>query len=88
MGKRGGWPPSGFGGRLKAIREALGVSQAELAERVGAHVFTVSKLERGLHEPAWPLALALADALGVSVELFRVGKRAGRPKKGGAQDHG
>ena len=33
---------------------------------------TVSKLERGAQEPAWPLVLALARALGVEVTAFVV----------------
>ena len=64
------WSPTGFGERLKAIREASGKSQQHLAEAVGVDVMTVSRLERGGQEPAWPLALAIAKALGVSCEAF------------------
>ncbi len=90
MTKHGGWPRSGFAERLKAERERTGLSQADLAERAGCGVMTVSKLERGAQEPAWPLVLALAKALGVEVTAFVVegeaesppAKRArGRPKK-------
>jgi transcriptional regulator with XRE-family HTH domain len=70
MTKQGGWPPSGFGGRLKDLREQAGMSQARLAERAGCHPLTVSKIERGLHEPAWPLVQALARALGVTCAAF------------------
>jgi transcriptional regulator with XRE-family HTH domain len=59
---------------LKATREQAGLSQRELAERAGAHYMTVSKVERGAIEPAWPLVLALARALGVSVAAFEVGE--------------
>jgi transcriptional regulator with XRE-family HTH domain len=72
MSKHGGWPPSGFGGRLKAERERAGLTQDKLAERAGCHPFTLSKLERGTQEPAWPLVLALAKALGVDVGAFVV----------------
>jgi transcriptional regulator with XRE-family HTH domain len=71
MTKRGGWPESGFGRRLKATREAKGLSQAQLAEAAGCHTFTISKLERGEQEPAWPLVLALAKALGVDCKAFQ-----------------
>jgi transcriptional regulator with XRE-family HTH domain len=55
---------------LKRERERVGISQQELAERAGCALQTVSKLERGVQEPAWPLVLALANALDVGVEVF------------------
>jgi transcriptional regulator with XRE-family HTH domain len=89
MTKQGGWPPSGFGGRLKRLREAAGLTQEQVAERAGCNQFTVAKLEGGRQEPAWPLVLQLADALGVSTEEFRARgdepepapPRRGRPRK-------
>ena len=71
MSKIGGWEPTGFAARLKALREAAGLSQPELAEKAGCHKITVSKLERGEQEPAWPLVLSLCKALGVTCEAFR-----------------
>jgi transcriptional regulator with XRE-family HTH domain len=70
MTKQGGWPPSGFSARLKAEREKAGLTQKQLAEKAGCNVFTVAKLERGSQEPAWPLVLALAKALGVDCTAF------------------
>src|SRR5436305_12191091 len=70
MTRRGGWPPSGFGERLRRVREQAGLSQRELAEKAGCNPFTVAKAERGEQEPAWPLVLALARALGVEVGAF------------------
>jgi transcriptional regulator with XRE-family HTH domain len=66
----GGWPPTGFGRRLQVLREAAGLSQQELAAAAGCHLMTISKLERGVQEPAWPLVLALARALGVACTEF------------------
>jgi transcriptional regulator with XRE-family HTH domain len=82
MTRVGGWPPTGFAGRLKAVRQKAGLTQRELAGRVGCHHLTVSRLERGEQEPAWPLVLALAEALGVSCEDFRrvAAGPAGRPE--------
>lgn len=80
MTKRGGWAPSGFGERLQALRERAGLTQGELGAKAGCHSFTVSKLERGEQEPAWPLVLALAKALGVGVNEFVV-EHPRRPKK-------
>jgi transcriptional regulator with XRE-family HTH domain len=87
MTKRGGWPDTGFGQQLKTIREAKGLSQAQLAEKAGCHHFTISKLERGEQEPAWPLVIALASALGVDCMAFQSGEKPApseeaSPKKG------
>jgi transcriptional regulator with XRE-family HTH domain len=89
MTRQGGWPGTGFGRRLREVREAKGLSQQQLADLVGLHVMSVSKLERGVQEPAWPLVVSIADALGVTCEAFRdhtggaeEGARPrGRPKK-------
>jgi transcriptional regulator with XRE-family HTH domain len=67
MTLKGGWPPTGFGLGLKARREKLKLSQQEIAVRAGCHWSTVAKLEQGRQEPALPLALALADAVGVAL---------------------
>jgi transcriptional regulator with XRE-family HTH domain len=56
---------------LKRLREARGLTQQELGWQSGCHAMTIAKLERGVQEPAWPLVLALAKALGVSCEAFR-----------------
>jgi transcriptional regulator with XRE-family HTH domain len=70
MPGRGDFPETGFGGRLKALREAAGLSQEQLAHRAGCSTFTVSRLERGTQDPAWPLVVALAKALGVTPNDF------------------
>ncbi|HJT79461.1 MAG TPA: helix-turn-helix transcriptional regulator, partial [Gemmataceae bacterium] len=62
--------PTGFGGQLKRLREAAGLTQGQLGERAGYHGFTVAKLEQGLQEPTWPTVLALAAALGVNCLAF------------------
>jgi transcriptional regulator with XRE-family HTH domain len=70
MTRQGGWPDSGFGRRLKEIRESKGMSQQQLADKAACRSETVSRLERGEQEPAWPLVKALANALGVSCLAF------------------
>jgi DNA-binding XRE family transcriptional regulator len=70
MSKHGGWDATGFGGKLKQVREQAGLSQQELAERTGCNKFTVAKLEQGKQEPAWPLVLAFCRALGVNCLAF------------------
>jgi putative transcriptional regulator len=53
---------------LKELRTELGLTQAELAERVGVTRKTVNTIENGIFSPSALLAIKLAKALGVSVE--------------------
>lgn len=62
--------PTGFGLRLKELREAAGLSQQELADRIGFHKLSVAKIEQGIREPTWASVLALANALGVTSDAF------------------
>jgi transcriptional regulator with XRE-family HTH domain len=71
MTRVGGWPDTGFAARLRALREARGWSQQTLAEKAGCRLETVSRLELGKQEPAWPLVLALGKALGVDCTAFQ-----------------
>jgi transcriptional regulator with XRE-family HTH domain len=64
------WPASGFGQRLRELRDGRGLSRRELAEAAGCHPTTLVKMELGTREPAWPLVLALAKALGVTPNDF------------------
>lgn len=59
-----------FAGRLRELREARGLSQAQLAEVAGMHRFGVAKLEQGVREPAWATVIALAAALGCTPNDF------------------
>lgn len=54
--------------RLKDRRAELGLTQAELAERVGVTRKTVNTVENGIFTPSTTLALKLAKALGLTVE--------------------
>ena len=69
--KREQWPKAEFGACLRRAREAAGLSQQALAVRAGVSVFAVSKIEQGAVEPSWPMACALADALGAGLGEFR-----------------
>jgi transcriptional regulator with XRE-family HTH domain len=61
-----------FAERLKALREAANLTQAQLAERSGLNQFGVAKLEQGVREPAWATVQALAKALGVDCLAFTI----------------
>jgi DNA-binding XRE family transcriptional regulator len=56
---------TGFGERLRALREAKGWTQGQLAQRAGLRMNSVSRLELGKYPPTWPTVLALAAALGL-----------------------
>jgi putative transcriptional regulator len=57
-----------LGNRLKEIRAAQNLTQAELAERVGVSRKTINTVENGVFVPSTTLALALAQTLSVRVE--------------------
>jgi transcriptional regulator with XRE-family HTH domain len=63
-------PP--FAQKLKAAREAAGITQAQLAELSGLHLGAVFKLEQGKREPSWATVQALAKALDVDCRAFAV----------------
>lgn len=59
-----------FGRRVRAIREAAGLSQEQLAELAGLHRTYVSSLERGQRNVGLDNIYALASALKVSPAVF------------------
>jgi transcriptional regulator with XRE-family HTH domain len=74
---------------LRQLRDAAGLTQAQLAEKAGLHRQGVAKLETGEREPAWGTVQALARALGVGCSEFENGEAEeaeasrprGRPRK-------
>ncbi|MDB4880245.1 MAG: transcriptional regulator [Gemmatimonadetes bacterium] len=65
--------PDELESRLREERARLGLTQAQLAERVGVSRKTINTVENGVFVPSTVLALRLADALGTTVErLFRL----------------
>jgi transcriptional regulator with XRE-family HTH domain len=61
---------SGFGDRLRVLRNDKGMTQANLAAKLGLTPQAIAKYEQGGTEPTWPVVLRLAEALGVSVTEF------------------
>ena len=59
---------SDFGIRLRARRDALGLTLKAVAERAGCSESELSLIERGRHRPKFETAMAIADALGVTAE--------------------
>lgn len=54
--------------RLKEKRKALGLTQAELAERIGCTQKDVARWESGVREPRLTALKKLAEALGCKVD--------------------
>jgi transcriptional regulator with XRE-family HTH domain len=52
---------------LREIRDLVGLTQQELADRSGCTQGTVTNLERGVHGASPQLIRAFADALGVRI---------------------
>ena len=57
-----------IGNRIRERRLELGLSQGQLAKKLGVHHSTVSAWELGVAEPRVFLAVCLAKALGTTVE--------------------
>lgn len=62
--------PDTFARRLRALREAAGLSVPQLAERAGLPRTAVWKLENGQSRPFLETAQKLVKALGVSLSEF------------------
>jgi len=60
--------PERLANRLKDRRTELGLTQAELAERVGVTRKTVNTVENNVFTPSATLAIKLARALEMTVE--------------------
>jgi putative transcriptional regulator len=58
----------GLGNRLRELREAKGLTQAQLADLIGVSRKTVNTVENGVFIPSTVVALKLAGALGCAVE--------------------
>ncbi|PPU78441.1 MULTISPECIES: helix-turn-helix transcriptional regulator [Xanthomonas] len=54
--------------RVRALREAKGWSQGELAEQLGVSRQTINALETGKYDPSLPLAFRIARLFGEPIE--------------------
>jgi transcriptional regulator with XRE-family HTH domain len=64
-----------FGTRLRSLRERAGLSQAQLAEKVGTDQTHVSRWERNVAAPDLATVRQLAAALGVYAVELLIGSR-------------
>jgi transcriptional regulator with XRE-family HTH domain len=64
-----------IGIRIYIIRKELNLTQKELAEMAGISIATLKKAEKGIHKPTPATLLKLSEALNVTYEFLRYGKR-------------
>jgi transcriptional regulator with XRE-family HTH domain len=86
---------SAFGPWLKAKRKELGLTQKELAQRVGCSTVMVEKIEAGERRPSEQIAVLLAGLFKVPageerafVSFARGGLQDGAAAYAGATEHG
>ncbi|SDN80207.1 transcriptional regulator [Actinomyces ruminicola] len=53
---------------VRALREAKGLTQAQLGEAVGVSRQSINSIEKGRYDPSLPLAIAIARYFGKTVE--------------------
>jgi transcriptional regulator with XRE-family HTH domain len=61
--------------RFRALRDALGLSRAELATRLGVTRQLIWMYETGRHTPSAPVLLRLGQLTGARLESFYVARR-------------
>lgn len=59
-----------IGEKLKKIRTQKGMSQGDIAKKLGVHRSYISGIERGIRNPTVKNMERLADALGVDVSAL------------------
>ncbi len=62
--------PSPLGARIRALREAAGITQEDAAAAVSVHVQTYMRWERGGSEPSFTALQQLAAAFDVTLNDF------------------
>ena len=59
---------AGVDNDVRALREARGLTQAQLGKALGVSRQSVSSIEKGKYDPSLPLAIAIARFFGRAVE--------------------
>jgi DNA-binding XRE family transcriptional regulator len=71
----------GFARRLREARDAAGLTLQEIARQARTHWTSVAKIEAEARAPTLRIALALAAALGISVDELVSGRKARKRKR-------
>ena len=56
-----------IGNNIHMVREAAGISQTELANRIGSNKSAISRYENGMQKPSLDTLMRVADALDVDL---------------------
>lgn len=59
-----------FGKRLQQLRAATGLTQEELAEKVGLTIESISNMERGIHGPSFDNLEKIVAALKIPAKAL------------------
>ena len=59
-----------LGVRIRSLREAAGMSQLQLAERAGIQPSHLSRIEAGKYAVTFETVQAIAEALGMTVDVI------------------
>jgi transcriptional regulator with XRE-family HTH domain len=74
MGRKARLRPKHLGGKLHRVRLALGLSQAEMLQRLGyegvIHSTRISEYELGKNEPPLPIIVEYARAAGICTDAL------------------
>lgn len=65
---------SGFGARLRRLRQERGLSQKELGDALGVRNTTVSQWESEINEPSREMVAKLAQFFGVTTDYLLLGR--------------
>jgi len=65
--------------RVRELRTASGLSQADLGTALGVSRQTINSIETGRYLPSLPLALAIARSFAATVEDIFVDDQEGQP---------
>lgn len=68
-----------LGKRVRKQRQLIGLTQQELADRVGVSTSFVGHVERGTRKASLETLVALSNALGVGVDYLLAGSLQGSP---------
>ncbi|MBL6446760.1 helix-turn-helix transcriptional regulator [Fulvivirga sp. 29W222] len=71
---------SSLGDRIKQLRKEMGMSQSELADRVGISYAQIGRYETKDAQPPAKTLTAIADALGVSPDFLIYGSSSEKAK--------
>ena len=63
-----------FGPRIAALRREAGLSQAELAQRLGISASAMGMYEQGRREPSMETVVAMAELFQVSTDYLLTGR--------------